>query len=210
MAKCPKCSAELDELEEDFENMTEGQQADYDAGFERPHSCSKCGYFGLHDVTVYDYDDPEVDELVKITRINPSSFEDVIENALKNKCFIEATSLIHNVIEAYLKRKLEDFFHSNPERLNLLRKKINFRYLKDYNSFSYILGVIDKQLHDGIVSFNKERNKAIHDLLKKETTIEELRLIARRGREIQMKLNPLNHSDQHIRNIMDEFDRITD
>lgn len=207
---CPNCNEEMEELSEDFEGMTEGQQADYDMGFNRLFGCPECGYHGLFDISPYDeWEDPEIDELVEISRIDPNSFEPVIENALKNKCFIEATSLIHNVIEAFLKRKLEDFFIEDSERFKLLKQKINFRYLWDYNSFCYILGLIKKEDYGEITKFNNDRNTAIHDLLKKVISLNELKLIARRGREIQMKLNPLNHTEQYIKDIMDTFDKIT-
>jgi len=133
--KCPKCGCDMEEQEQDYSSMTEGQQADYDAGFNRPFQCQnpECNYYGLFEVpSIYEeedvdfgWDDPEIDELVKITRIDPNSFEDVIEHALKSKCFIEAISLIYNTIEAYLKKKIEDLTNNDKERLELLKKKFN-------------------------------------------------------------------------------------
>lgn len=150
-----------------------------------------------------------VDELVEIIEVSPESFEDVIENALKKKCFIEAISLIHNVIEAYLKFRLNNFFGEDKERFDLLKSKIKFNYLLDYNGFCYILGLINKEWHLSIVKFNSDRNNVIHDLLKKSIKVAELKKIAREGREIQMRLSPLNHSERDIERIMSQFDKIT-
>jgi len=209
--KCLKCRGEMQEQQQDYSEMTEGQQADYDGGFNRPFECSKCGNYGLFDVEVYDdgWEDPEIDELVKITRIAPNSFEEVIEHALRSKCFIESISLIHNVIEAYLKKKIEDLTNNDKYRLELLKKKFNPRYLRDYNTISYLLGIIDKKMYKSILEFNEKRNKVIHELMTNPKDLETIRQIARRGREIQIKLSPLKHSAQDIINIMNEFDRIT-
>jgi len=214
MVICPKCEMEMEEDEEDYEDMTEGQQANYDAGFSHSFSCSECGHHLIYDAQIPMYneepwEDEEIDELVEITRINPDSFEEVIENALIKKCFIEATSLIHNVIEVYLKRKLNDFFSTDKERLDYLNHKNQTKYLKDYNSLCYLFAIIDKKMYLKITQFNKDRNKAMHDLLKEEVTVEELRQVARRGRELQMILSPLNHTPLEIIGIMKVFDSIT-
>ncbi len=217
MVKCPKCGAEMEELEQDYSEMTEGQQIDSDMGFNRPHECPQCNYYDLFDVeSVYEkeerelaWKDQEIDELVRITRVDPNSFEDVIEHALRSKCFIEAISLIHNTIEAYLKKKIEDLTNNDKERLELLKKKFNPRYLRDYTTISYLLGIIDNPTYKSLLEFNDKRNKVIHELMTKPKDIETIRQIARRGREMQMKLNPLNHSIQDIANIMTEFDRMT-
>ena len=42
MIKCSKCKSELEILEEDFESMSEGQQADYNAGLWRTCYCPTC------------------------------------------------------------------------------------------------------------------------------------------------------------------------
>ncbi|MDO8528740.1 MAG: hypothetical protein Q7S06_02510 [Nanoarchaeota archaeon] len=215
--KCPKCGGIMKEQEQDYSGMTEGQQADYDAGFNRPFGCSECGEYGLFDVeSVYEkeerelaWKDQEIDELVKITRVDPNSFENVIEHALRSKCFIEAISLIHNTIEAYLKKKIEDLTNNDKERLELLKKKFNPQYLRDYTTISYLLGIIDNPTYKSLLEFNEKRNKVIHELMTKPKDLETIRQIARRGRELQMKLSPLNLSSTDIANIMATFDRIT-
>ncbi len=156
-----------------------------------------------------EWDDPEIDELVKIIRVDKNSFEDVIEHALRSRCFIEATSLIHNVIEAYLKKKIEDLTDSDKERLKLLKQKFKLKYLWDYNTISYLLGIIDSDMHKSILEFNEKRNKVIHDLMTNPKDLETIRQIARRGRRIQIKLSPLNHTQTDIVRIIAEFDRIT-
>ncbi|MDP2628803.1 MAG: hypothetical protein Q8P15_02815 [Nanoarchaeota archaeon] len=212
--KCPKCGGEMHELSQDYSAMTEGQQADYDMGFNRPFECSKCGHYGLFEVeSIYDkeakLEDQQIDELVKIIRIDSNSFEDVIEHALRSKCFIEAISLIHNVIEAYLKKEIEDSTSNDKDRLELLSKKFKPKYLYDYNTISYLLGIINKNMYKSILEFNEKRNKVIHDLMTNPKDLETIRQIAKRGRKIQIQLSPLNHTSLDIDNIMDEFDRIT-
>lgn len=192
--KCPKCGGEMFEVIQ--EEMTEGQEADYLAGFNHPYECSDCNYCDLFDVGYcgdgdnqnYEWKDPEIDKLVKITRIDPNSFEEVIEHALRSKCFIEAISLIHNVIEAYLKKKIEDLTNNDKKRLNLLKKKFNPRYLFDYNTIAYLLGIIDNSLYKLILEFNEKRNKVIHELMTNPKDIETIQQIAKIGRELQMKL----------------------
>jgi len=209
--KCPKCGSDMIELIQDYSSMTEGQQANFDMGFDRPFECSECGYEGLFEVQQGEdyFEDEDVNELVEITRIDPNSFEDVIERALRSKCFIEATSLIHNVIEAYLKRKIGDATSNDETRLQLLKEKFKPQYLKDYSTLSYILGLIDKKMYKSLSDFNNKRNKVIHELLVNPKDVEQIRQIARNGRKIQMQLSPLGHSEKDIKNIMKFFDEIT-
>lgn len=49
LLQCPLCGGRLDEAEEDTENMTDGQEADYFAGFNHPHICTVCGSMFLLD-----------------------------------------------------------------------------------------------------------------------------------------------------------------
>lgn len=211
MPLCPKCNIELDELEQDYSEMTEGQRANYDGGFSRPFACPECGHWALYDIEVNDYEpdfeEEQFEELIRVIKVSPDSFEEVIENALNSRCFIEATSLIHNVIEGYLRYKLEVHFASDKDKLALLK---NRKYLKDYNEFCYLFGLINKKEFDDICKFNADRNRMIHELLKKTATISELRAVARRGREIQARLSPLNHTEEDIKRIMIEFDNLTE
>lgn len=167
--------------------------------------CEKC----LYSTADEEWNDPQIDKLVAITRIDSNSFEDVIENALKKGCFIEAISLIHNVIEAYLKRKIVDLTSDDKERLELLKRKFNLRYLRDYSTISYLLGIIDNQMYKSILDFNEKRNKVIHELMVNPKDINQIKAITRKGREIQMKLSPIGHSQKAIINIMDTFDEMT-
>ena len=43
---CPKCGTKMNECLQ--ENMTEGQEADYIAGFNHPYECPACGHYGLY------------------------------------------------------------------------------------------------------------------------------------------------------------------
>lgn len=209
--ECPKCKGQMNEILQ--EEMTDGQRSDWECGFNTPFECEDCGYYALYDIghreEIFGWEDPQIDELVEITRIDPNSFEEVIEHALSSKCFIEAISLIHNVIEAYLKRKIEDLTITDETRLQLIKEKFKPQYLHDYNTICYLLGIIDKNMYKRITKFNTERNKVIHELLKKSIIMSELKNITKEGRRIQMVLSPLNHSKQDIKNIMKHFDKIT-
>jgi hypothetical protein len=211
---CPKCGKGMVECVQ--EDMTEGQEADYDAGFNHPYECQDCGYWGLFDVeSIYapeeedKWEDPEIEELIKINKVDASSFEEIIENALKSKCFIEAISLIHNVIEVYLRSKIELFISGDETRLQLLKEKFKPEYLKDYNLICYLFGLIKKEDYKNMNKFNKDRNNVIHELLKRSMTIEKMKNIAKNGRKIQLKLSPLNHSEEDIKKILKEFDKLT-
>ena len=210
--QCPKCKTHMIEEDEEFEDMSDAQQSDYFAGFNHRLFCPNCDYSGFYDVLMLDYGEDmeqEINELVKIIEINPDSFEDVIENTLKKKCFVGAISLIHNVIEAYLKYKLKIFFKSDKNKLNLLKSKGKRKHLRDYCEICYMLDLIKKEEYKTITQFNKDRNKVIHRMLKETMKVSELKKIARKGREIQMRLSPLDHSEKDIKNIMSTFDKLT-
>lgn len=151
-----------------------------------------------------------------IDGIDTCSFENAIERSLERQCFIESISLIHNTIEFYLGVRIKTFLfekaRGNPEgikRFQLLKEEFENQYLKYLNTVSYALGIIDENIYESISSFNERRNVAIHKLPARPQSIEQLRSIARNGREIQLKLSPVNHSDQSIKNIMEHFDKIT-
>ncbi len=59
---CPKCNHEMIELEQDVEQMTDGQQSDYFAGGNRTFSCPNCNHYGLFDIDVNDFDDEDFEE----------------------------------------------------------------------------------------------------------------------------------------------------
>ena len=46
---CPKCQIEMEEEEPNFEDMTDGQFADYEAGHWRYFYCPKCGFTDLYE-----------------------------------------------------------------------------------------------------------------------------------------------------------------
>ena len=53
MGTCEKCGGALVEIEQDMQEMTEGQVADYMAGFNRIFQCRVCEMTDLRDVDVY-------------------------------------------------------------------------------------------------------------------------------------------------------------
>ena len=199
---CPECGEGiLEELEEDPSGMTEGQQANYEMGFDRPFMCPNCGCTVLMDSDDVYID--EIDDLLEELIAGPETMEDLIEHALESGCLIEAISLIHNTIEAYLKFKINEFSDKNK------KDKIKLHYLKSYNGISYLLGLIDIKLYREINKFNNDRNHVIHKLMKNPKKLEDIWLIAKRGRKIQLQLSPIKHSKSDIELILKRFDEMT-
>jgi hypothetical protein len=61
--RCSKCNTSLEEVqlgEDDFSEMSEGQMANDEAGFDREFYCPKCKTTSLRDVEVFDFDDEEI------------------------------------------------------------------------------------------------------------------------------------------------------
>ncbi len=205
--KCEKCGALCQvPLEHDCPYCNKKTTTD------RYGACQVCGQLKFEADDTWEEAmqyDKRVSELAKIVKINPKSFENLITNALQKHAFIEAISLIHNTIEAYLKGKIEAFFGEDNCRYELLKGYVKLNRLYNYNGFCYILGLLSKDVYEGIKKFNEERNKVVHDLLKEEITMESLRMMARKGRELQMRTSPLNHSEADIQRVMQIFDKIT-
>lgn len=243
---CPKCPEDdkgnLTE-DDDPSGMTDGQYSEWFAGHGHVFRCNICDYQEERNVDMFE-GIPEEEELFEFNdEINAQAIEDLIDRAIEKKCFIEALSLIHNVIEFYLKYRIRlDIFKregldelgfdssrykkdeesvdlSGVETDNEKRAKEKFKLcyssikkVHDCKNICFILNLINKDLFDLITKFNKQRNTAIHSLLKKDESKEGdvkyrfIRLTAKLGREIQLKLSPLDHSDQDIMNILKKFD----
>ncbi len=134
-----------------------------------------------------------VPEDLKEDKINEKTFDYLIIRAINNRCFIEAISLIHNVIEVYLKFRLKhhilktnypphlekDISHGVfmkayedshvSKKIKILEKnyKSNFlKYLEDYNEMCYMFNLIEEDMYKDIIKFNKGRNNVMHKLLK--------------------------------------------
>ncbi|MCX6748223.1 MAG: VRR-NUC domain-containing protein [Candidatus Pacearchaeota archaeon] len=61
--RCSKCNTALVEIEageNDFDNLSEGQMADYEAGFNRDFYCPKCKTTSSRDVEVFDVNNEEI------------------------------------------------------------------------------------------------------------------------------------------------------
>ena len=134
-----------------------------------------------------------VPEDLKEDKINEKTFDYLIIRAINNRCFIEAISLIHNVIEVYLKFRLihhrlktnypphlekdinygvfmkayEDSHVSKKIKILEKNYKSNFlKYLEDYNEMCYMFNLIEEDMYKDIIKFNKGRNNVMHKLLK--------------------------------------------
>ncbi len=244
---CPNCKIPLEELDEDTSTMNEGQEANYLAGFNHTYYCNKCKQvFDIDRPGEYYASIPDTEE--KFTdQIDEEVFEDLIDRAKNNSCFIEAISLIHNVIEFYLKtmiqrhifekittkfdKKLFDLenyeelreklketgYYHKISILESKHKSTNLKYLKDYKESCYMYDLIDKTMFDNITLFNALRNMAVHKLLKPKKKGTETKYYkygeivnaAIFGREIQLRLSPIKHSEEDIKNILNNFKKFS-
>jgi len=231
--RCPKCNSVLEELDvspEEYQDMTDGQQSDHEAGFNRPFSCPKCDYYGLKDIEVYD---PLPDDAYKMADdlINGGTIEELIIRAIKKRSFIEVISLMHNVIEELLVMKIEDFIlnkydsdyktlisdrenieRKNPElakKLEILNSGEKQKYLNNFKEYAFFLGLIDKNMFDMITKFNTLRNSVIHNLIRskknKSVRYRQVMETAKLGRRIYYKLSIIKHSEEHIEKLLKEF-----
>ncbi|MFH1585947.1 MAG: hypothetical protein ABIB79_04220 [archaeon] len=197
--KCPKCNIELGDIGgDDYADMTEGQQTDYDAGFNHLLECPECGYSTVyeHQIPMNEPDDDELEEIyetIEYLRTSPEGLDWLIKAAYEKESYIEAVSLIHNAIELILQSKLIEHFKSDITKSSIIR---NLRWLKDCNQTCLLAGLISERDFKDIEDFNKKRNIAVHDLLKLKTFEEmqkeydKLKIVAQQGREIQLRLEP--------------------
>ncbi|MBI3035317.1 hypothetical protein HYY71_03260 [Candidatus Woesearchaeota archaeon] len=123
-------------------------------------------------------------------RTNIDIFESLICRSLSLGCYVEAISLIHNTIESYLKNVLR------------LKNEVKGYYLIDYAIDCERANLISKDLFNDIDEFNKNRNKAIHKLLKNEIDYKELMNVIFSGRKIQLGLSPCNHKKEEIERVL--------
>jgi len=146
---------------------------------------------------------------------NAKNFEDWIDKAIKNKCYIEAIVLIHNTIELYLRGQIIEYLLKleNKDRLDDKKYKILFEIKQknvfEYAEIAYLFNLISKGLYDDLNNFNTNRNTAIHGFLKNKITYEEFKDYCKEGREIQLRLSPFNHSKEDIKSIMQHFEDVS-
>ena len=144
--------------------------------------------------------------------LDDRTFESFISRAIKSQSYIEAISLIHNTIEIYLQYKIIRYLAENKDMDYYIKRRAtlsgegNINSLIVWSEITHLFGLIDDNLFEDLKIFNKKRNLVIHKLLKNKITYAEIKEIARVGRIIQLKLSPLNHSQEAINNIMIYFD----
>lgn len=128
--------------------------------------------------------------------------EYMVMRAIKKNCFIEVTSLEHNIIEFYLRKQLE---RNGVKLKSDIKMSFLIEKCKDEK-------LISKAMETDLINFNERRNKTMHELLKSDNekirikNYSDLRNIARFGREIQLRLSPLEHSERDIKGILNFFD----
>ena len=145
-------------------------------------------------------------------KVDDKTFEFFIERAIKNQSYIEAISLMHNTIEAYLQYTIIKYLVKNKSMEYYIKRRKTLSGQGRLNSFivwaevNHLFDLIDDDMFDKLKSFNAKRNDVIHHLPKGKMTYGEIRLIARLGRELQIKLSPLDHKEIDLKKILYFFD----
>lgn len=200
---CPKCKkGYMEEDDQSEDDMSEGQEADYMAGFNHSCTCSACGFNDLFDVGMSepDFDDDEVTD-----EINLDVFEDLVDRVIRKRCFVEVISLVHNYIEYSLYDLLIQNILSDDAdlqmKIDLLSGNGRDKSLKVYNELCFISGLIIKDRYEQIKKFNEGRNLVIHRLMHQKTIKSgknrygEVVKIAMMGRKIQMNFQQYSKGD---------------
>lgn len=185
--RCPKCNTALEEVElgdEDFEGMSEGQEIDYDMGFNREFYCPKCKTTELRDVEVFDVENdeiiptPEQLEALKKDRRNYWSNKRILgyigecwfANKLRGDGFKVRNTMLFDYetgVSIFNERGVENFLQEYSKKKKLMKLLISFR-----------IGYPDLIcLKDGKISFFevktknseiKEHQKRVIDIIKSE------------------------------------------
>jgi len=135
-------------------------------------------------------------------QIDEKNFDEIISRAVKKECYVEVISLVHNYLELHLKsliaRKLANIKSKHlPEKIKILQNRGgNFlKYLNDYNEIAFLLGCLDQNMYEEIKKFNADRNKVMHQILKKTKPYSKLKKIAKKGCTIQIIFNPFKFTE---------------
>ncbi len=144
--------------------------------------------------------------------LDAKNLESFIVRAIKLQAYIEAISLIHTTIEVYLQDKIFRYLKENKDdgyfdkRTSTISGNGNLNSLIIWAEVTHLFDLIEGDVFADLKNFNTERNRITHSLLKKIKTYGEIKEIARKGRILQLKLSPINHSSQDIQDIMVFFD----
>lgn len=214
--------------------MTDSEFSEFRKGMKYAFYCPQCKH---HDI----YDDSNVNTGLdeKITpeqyedytiKIDYYTVEDLIERAVEKRCFIEVIALVHNVVELYLKSEFRKYWFNEissnylsipfKERFDkllaseeLFNTFINSKResVDNYLKLCIKFKLIEREKQILITEFNEQRNKIIHELLKKNKTLKysDIILTAKLGRQIQLLLSPNSFNEEEQKNILAKFD-ITD
>jgi len=141
--RCPKCNSAMEELEEDFEGMSEGQMADYDAGFNRTFYCPKCKNTSLQDVDVFSVEDegrmPTPAQLESLEKGRRTSWNNkgikgfVAEmwfaNKLRNEGYKVRKTMYYDYetgISIFNKKGVQNLLEKHPNKEKLMELFISF------------------------------------------------------------------------------------
>ncbi|MCK5624210.1 hypothetical protein KAI04_00015 [Candidatus Pacearchaeota archaeon] len=163
---CPKCKNQMEELDQG--EMTEGQQADYDAGFNHPYECGECGFHGLFEVpSIYDGEDDEIDydsfEIEKaqipIAIEEISTYSTILGIIIREA--IEIEYLLDKIIKEYY---LEDQDKKEKFEKDVLRKEFFSFEQKRKVLVRMNLKDISKNFYEKIKWIQEIRNQVAHIL----------------------------------------------
>lgn len=183
--KCPKCKIEMEDVGgADYPEMTEGQQADYDAGFNHLFKCPKCGESLVyeHQVPMPDFEDDEEDwgtpeeysdELLEMLG---EYDESKIKECIEKKFYIEAIVDLHRHLGEQLRfliiKQIKGFLNipldSNNERYSELVPLLERMDDDPLIRMALVYGRITKEEKDKLLELNKTRNKFVHAFNKKK------------------------------------------
>jgi hypothetical protein len=181
--KCPKCNIKMEDVGgDDYADMTEGQQADYDAGFNHLFECSECReslvyehQVPMPDIDDDDWDTPEEysDELLEmLEKYN----ENKINECIEKEFYIEAIVDLHRHIGEQLRfliiKQIKGITNipldSTNERFNELVPLLKRMDDDPLIRMAFVYERIGKQDKDKLLELNKTRNKFVHAFNKKE------------------------------------------
>jgi len=169
LVKCPKCGVDMVEVIQ--EDMTEGQQANYEAGFDVPFECPNCEYYGLFNISsIYEREEADSDSFefgetdiilsTKEESENSKMLGDIIKEALRIESDMERIIELYFVPDEDRRREFslnilkKEFFTFEQKRKALVRMQLE---KKDVLK-------IDKNLFKEIKLIEEIRNQVAHIL----------------------------------------------
>lgn len=151
--QCPECNSGMDELEPDYETLSEGQQAEYDAGFRKYYGCPKCNTVGIFEGDGLDADPiDDVDDENGMPKVSSLwTLSDCSTPNIESQDLHAKYNLVRGDISEYLVRK-------KYEQVGYIVVKVIIQPNREHLLNKKELGPI----------CNAFKNKKLYDFLKKQ------------------------------------------